>query len=241
MENEKILVLIPAYNEEANIENILKGIQNVKKDTDILVVNDGSSDKTEILARRTGVNVISLPFNLGYGAALQTGYIYANQNNYDIVVQIDADGQHDPEYINDFLSTLRKDDVDVVIGSRYLQKNGYKTPLIRKTGMLIFGTIASTIMRKKISDPTSGFQALNKNVVKFFTNDLYPPDYPDTDMLILLHLAGFKIKEIPVKMYNPHPQKSMHRGHKVIYYIFKMFLSIIVTLVRKHPTRSSED
>ncbi len=242
MKKEKILVLIPAYNEEANIGKVLEDIKKIAVDADILVVNDGSSDKTEKIVKDSAVKIISLPFNLGYGAALQAGYIYADQNKYDVVIQIDGDGQHDTKHINDFLDTLRNEDVDVVIGSRYLQNNGYKTPWARKIGMVIFGSIASLIMGQKITDPTSGFQALNKDVVNFFTKDLYPPDYPDTDMLILLHLAGFRLKEIPVKMYNTaNSKQSMHRGHKVIYYIFKMFLSIIVTLMRKNPGKSTSE
>jgi hypothetical protein len=112
---------------------------------------------------------------------------------------------------------------------------------MRKIGMLIFGSIASLITGQRITDPTSGFQALKKNVVYFFTQDIYPPDYPDTDMLILLHIAGFRLKEIPVKMYAAQMKKSMHRGHKIIYYIFKMFLSIVVTLMRKNPSKNLKE
>lgn len=241
MENEKILVLIPAYNEELSLGKVLGDIKKNAGDIDILVVNDGSIDQTEEVAKKAGVKVISHPFNLGYGAALQTGYIYSHQKNYDIIVQIDADGQHDTIHIKDFIHTLRNEDVDVAIGSRYLKNNGYKTPVMRKIGMMIFGNIASFITGQKITDPTSGFQALKKNVVHFFTQDLYPPDYPDTDMLILLHLAGFNLKEIPVKMYAAHMKKSMHRGHKIIYYIFKMFLSIVVTLMRKNPSKENKE
>lgn len=241
MNNEKIMVLIPTFNEELRIEKVLDDIKKAAGNADILLINDGSTDHTKSIAKRSGVKVISLPFNLGYGAALQTGYIYAKQKGYDYVVQIDGDGQHDPAYIKDFLNTLRNEDVDVVIGSRFLKKNGYRISWTRKTGMVIFGTIASVIMGQRISDPTSGFQALKKNVVSFFTRDLYPPDYPDTDMLILLHRAGFRLKEIPVKMYNADYKKSMHRGHKIIYYIFKMSLSIVVTLMRKKPSKDTEE
>jgi len=239
--DEKIMVLIPAFNEEVKIEKVLNGIKQALEGADILVVSDGSTDRTESIAKRCGAKVISLPFNLGYGAALQTGYIYAKQKGYDCVVQMDGDGQHDPAYIKDFLDTLRAEGMDVVIGSRFLKDNGYRTTWSKKIGMLIFGTIASVIMGQKISDPTSGFQALKKNVVSFFTRDLYPPDYPDTDMLILLHRAGFRLKEIPVKMYSADFKKPMHRGHKIVYYIFKMFLSIVVTLVRKKPFKDTEE
>lgn len=241
MENEKILVLIPAYNEELSLGKVLDDIKKNAGNIDILVINDGSMDQTARIAQKTGAKVISHPFNLGYGAALQTGYIYAHQKNYDIIIQIDGDGQHDTVHIKDFIRTLQNEDVDVVIGSRYLKNNGYKTPVMRKIGMLIFGSIASLITGQRITDPTSGFQALKKNVVYFFTQDLYPPDYPDTDMLILLHIAGFRLKEIPVKMYAAQMKKSMHRGHKIIYYIFKMFLSIVVTLMRKNPSKNLKE
>ncbi len=229
----KVLVIIPAYNEERNISQIIFKIREYAPNVDILVVDDGSTDNTSRLAKSEGVRVFILPFNLGYGSALQTGFLYAQKENYQFVVQLDGDGQHDPKYIDDLLREAQNGSADVVIGSRFLQNMGYKTPLIRRIGMILFGKIASLILRQKITDSTSGFQVMNQKVIQFYAGDFYPSDFPDANILILLHTAGFKIKEIPVSMYPPTSKnKSMHSGIiPPIYYIFKMFLSILTTLV----------
>lgn len=232
------LVIIPAYNEEKNIEDVIHNIWKFSSDIDILVVNDGSSDQTANIVEKLGVKLISLPNNLGYGAALQTGFLFAKKKGYDLVIQMDADGQHDPAYLLEMLKEIQNADVDVVIGSRFLKDNSYKTTIPKKMGMVLFGLLTSLITRMKITDPTSGFQVLKGDVIDFMSQDLYPPDYPDADMIILLHRAGFKIKEVPVKMRsNPKHAKSMHRGHKTIYYVLKMLLSITVTLLRVKPKR----
>ncbi len=232
---KKILIIIPCYNEE---ENILKVISEIQKNSaaDILVVNDGSDDKTSELAMAGGAKVLRLPFNLGYGACLQTGFIYAQREGYDFVVQMDGDGQHNPKDINTLLSMLM-DDIDhpdIVIGSRFLQGKGYQTPCARWLGMIIFNTITSFILHQKITDSTSGFQAMNRKIIEFYASIHYPSDYPDADILILLHRMRFKIREIGVTMYSFPDKKSMHQGIiKPMYYVFKMFLSILTTLLRK--------
>lgn len=232
------LVIIPAYNEEGNIARVIGHLQRVAEDLDILVINDGSSDDTAKIVGQLGVKIISLSYNFGYGVALQTGFIYAKQKGYDMVIQMDADGQHDPSYIQVMLDEFQKSDVDVVIGSRFLKYNNYKTTLLKKMGMTFFGLLTSLIIKQRVTDATSGFQVLKGEVIEFLSHDLYPPDYPDADMIILLHRAGFKIKEVPVKMHsNPKNGKTMHRGHQTIYYVLKMLLSIIVTLLRQQPKR----
>lgn len=232
------LVIIPAYNEEENIAKVIHSLQRVSHDLDILVINDGSSDYTAKIVDELGVKLISLSYNFGYGVALQTGFLYAKQKGYDMVIQMDADGQHDASYINVMLEEIQKPDVDVVIGSRFLKYNNYKTTFFKKIGMKFFGLLASLIIRQKITDATSGFQVLKGEVIDFLSQDIYPPDYPDADIIILLHRAGFKIKEVPVKMYsNSKNGKSMHKGHQTIYYVLKMLLSIIVTLLREQPKR----
>ncbi len=229
----KILIIIPAYNEEKNIGAVLDGIRKQSPGIPILVINDGSADNTEKVALAHNAKVISLPYNSGYGVALQTGFLYAVKNNFSIVVQMDSDGQHDPENIKDLLKEVQKENRDVVIGSRFLSPDSYKTSLARHAGMLLFGTIASLICRQKVTDPTSGFQALKGRAIEFAASDNYPPDYPDADFIILLNRCGFNVKEIPVTMHASPNKESMHHGHKTIYYVFKMFLSIFVTLLRK--------
>ncbi|MEW6327411.1 MAG: glycosyltransferase family 2 protein [Thermodesulfobacteriota bacterium] len=229
-----VVIIIPAYNEEHTLSRVITDIRGSVSGVDILVINDGSQDKTEEIVRRMGERVISLPFNMGYGAALQTGFKYALKNDYRYVVQMDADGQHEPKDIPKLLNVVLNGEADVAIGSRFLNSDNYKASLIRRTGMLVFGHIASLIIGQKITDPTSGYQALNSNGICFYASDYFPADYPDADVIIMLHRAGLKIKEVPVTMY-PNSQKSMHGGIELLYYLFKMFLSIFLTLLRKNP------
>ena len=233
--HHKTLIVIPSYNEEASIGDVLDEIKELVPQIPILVIDDGSIDKTAQLAEEHGAKIISLPYNSGYGVALQTGYIYAHKNNYSIVIQMDADGQHDPACIQDLLREAERSDVDVVIGSRFLGENTYQTSLARRIGMFIFGKLASIFCKAKVSDPTSGFQAVKGKAISFVASDYYPPDYPDADFLIMLNRCGFKVHEIPVKMYPSRVNKSMHGGPQSIYYVLKMFLSIFVTLLRKKP------
>lgn len=233
----KVLIVIPAYNEEKNIGAVLKGIQNQSPGLPILVINDGSSDNTEKVVLEHNAEVISLPYNSGYGIALQTGFLYAVKNDFSIVIQMDSDGQHDPANIKDLIEAVQKDNCDVVIGSRFLSKDSYKSSLARHAGMLLFGSIASFLCGQKVTDPTSGFQALKGQAIHFAASDNYPPDYPDADFIILLNRCGFRVKEIPVTMHASPEKESMHHGHKTIYYVFKMFLSIFVTLLRRSIKR----
>ena len=163
----------------------------------------------------------------------QTGFKFALDKGYEFAVQMDADGQHDPLSIEALISPVLRDDVDIVIGSRFLDKGNYKAPFVRRMGMYFFGFITSILTGRRITDPTSGFQALNKKVMEFYASGAYPADYPDADVIIMLHRQGFRFKEVPVIMHNA-AKKSMHGGIlNPLYYIFKMMLSIFVTLLRK--------
>jgi glycosyltransferase involved in cell wall biosynthesis len=223
---------MPACNEEGRIASTISGIRKFGN-ADIVVVDDGSNDSTASEARASGARVIELPFNLGYGAALQTGFKYALDKGYEFAVQMDADGQHDPASIKALIEPVIADEVDVAIGSRFMYKGNYKAPFVRRIGMYFFGLIASLFTGRKITDPTSGFQALNKKVMEFYASAAYPVDYPDADVIIMLHRQGFRFKEVPVIMHNA-AKRSMHGGIlNPMYYIFKMMLSIFVTLLRK--------
>ena len=226
---------MPAYNEQQTIGPVLDQIKAVC-DFDLLVVDDGSVDETAKISRAHGAKVLRHPFNMGYGAALQTGYKYASQQDYDVLVQLDADGQHDPNYIPILAQRIIDGHVDTCIGSRFLEGQGYIPPFIRRVGMVIFGYIASVVTKRRITDPTSGYQALGPRVFRFFQSDLFPADYPDADVLILLYRAGLKAEELPVRMRASVTGKSMHGGIlKPMFYVFKMFLSILVTLLREPP------
>lgn len=227
----KILIIIPAYNEATKISEVFDLVRTVVPQADILVVNDGSSDRTARCAREAGALVVSHPFNMGYGVTIQTGYKYALYHGYDFLVQIDGDGQHDPACIPRLLESLLKGDADFVLGSRFLDAESYEPSLARRLGMGFFRKLVRWITGLPITDCTSGFQAFNRDIIRFFARDIFPVDYPDADVLITLHRAGFHIQEVPVRMYAAEG-KSMHNGMKPLYYIFKMTLSIVVTLLR---------
>ena len=229
----KTLVLIPAYNEESRIGTVVQRVREMYPDFDVLVVNDGSRDNTVGAAAAAGATVVSHPFNMGYGVAIQTGYKYALRQGYDALVQMDGDGQHDPSFIPQLLAPVLAGEADFVLGSRFLGIESYEPSLARRAGMAFFRRLISWLIGQPITDSTSGFQAFNRRVIRFFTTEVFPCDYPDADMLLTLHRAGFSIREVPVRMYASATGKSMHSGWKPIYYMFKMLLSIAVTLLRK--------
>lgn len=239
-ESDKTVVIIPAHNEGSHIASVVEQIKIGYSHLDVVVVDDGSGDDTMEKARKAGASVISNPFSLGYGGALQTGYKYSVKNGYRYLVQLDGDGQHDPAFIDDLLAPVRSGKADVAIGSRFLVPQGreadhqvYRAPIARRVGMKIFGAIAAFLIKQKVTDPTSGYQAMNNKVFELLSGDKFPIDYPDADVIIMLHRAGFRIQEVPVRMFPSPDDKSMHSGLKPLYYIFKMFLSILVTLLRR--------
>jgi glycosyltransferase involved in cell wall biosynthesis len=230
---EKTLVVIPALNEAEQIAHVVQQVKKEVPEALVLVVNDGSTDQTEQKALAAGAKVLSHPFNMGYGVALQTGYKYALQYGFDYVLQMDGDGQHDPRYLQGLLKEVQEGGVDVAIGSRFLGEGEYQVPLLRRVGMRLFGFIASRLSGQKITDPTSGYQALSRRAIEFCSRDAFPGDYPDADVLIMLHRAGLRFREVPVGMHPNLNGRSMHSGLKPLYYIYKMLLSIMLNLMRK--------
>ena len=234
------IVLIPAYNEGKRIGRVIEEIKRILPRIDVLIIDDGSADESRQRAMEAGAKVISHPFNLGYGSALQTGYKYALKEGYETIVQMDGDGQHDPSFISDLLAVVQRDEADIAIGSRFLKNEkresygpSYRVPFTRRVGMRLFGSITSFLIRQQVTDSTSGYQAMDRRVLEWVSGDKFPVDYPDADVIIMLHRAGFRIKEVPVRMAESQGKKSMHSGWKPLYYVFKMFLSILVTLMRK--------
>ena len=233
--NKKILIMIPAYNEEKMIVKTIKGVFKTNKKFDVLVINDGSTDRTLAEVAKTKADVISHPYNLGYGVALQTGYKYALENDYEAVVQIDADGQHDPKYIVNILEVLESKKVDVVVGSRFKSGMEYRAPLARRLGMIFFNFIVNRATGLGMTDSTSGYQAIKRIVLPFLVSEFFPCDYPDADLMIMLHFAGYRVKEMPMKMYESETGQSMHGSIiKNFYYVFKMSLSIFTVILRKY-------
>jgi glycosyltransferase involved in cell wall biosynthesis len=233
------LIIIPAHNEERNIAPVLTELKPVAMGADILVIDDASRDRTAPLARRMGAKVITLPCNLGYGGAVQTGFKYAVENGYDVVVMMDADGQHDPAGIPTLLELVESGRADVALGSRFLGRLEYPISWTRRLGMSIFATIASWAAKQRISDPTTGFQALNASALRFLARDNYPTDFPDADLLMVLFFAGFRVIEAPVTMRERLSGVSMHSVNllRPLYYIIKMTLSMFIVILRQR-TRS---
>lgn len=229
------LVLIPAFNEEKNIALVIEAAKKFLPQATILVIDDGSWDSTAEEASRAGALVLRHPFNLGAGSALQTGFKYALDRPFTNLVTMDGDGQHDPCYVKSLIAALRERKLDLSIGSRFLKEAGYHPSLIKRIGICFFSALASLFVGQRITDPTSGFRAMNRQVVEFCAQDVYPVDYPDADVLLMLHRAGFKIGEVSVKMNLPQGRSSQHGGLKPLYYVFKMLLSILVTLLRQKP------
>lgn len=235
---EKLLIVIPAYNEAGRVGAVIRDVHQTLPDADVLVVDDGSQDGTAEEAASAGAIALSLPVNGGYGTALQTGYKYAVRHGYTLVGQIDADGQHRAEYLSKMLDIVREDEADVVVGSRFLAKDEhYKTPLARSIGIGLFARLASLAIGQDVTDPTSGFQVMRADIARLFSQDLFPVDYPDADILILLHRTGYRVREVPVQM-RPSPGESMHTTQSTPYYVYKMLLSILVTLLRPRGKRS---
>ena len=229
---EKVLLIIPAYNEEKNILETYNTILNYNKKNkqkyDVMIINDGSLDKTRDLLNENKVPHIELISNLGIGGAVQTGYKYALENNYDIAIQFDGDGQHNIDYIEDLIKAITKENADMVIGSRFINKNknGFKSSAARRVGIKIISMFIKFKTGKKIYDTTSGFRAINKRLIRRFS-EIYPKEYPEPISTTESLLSNYKVVEIPVEMKERKEGKSSIRFHKNVYYMINVILNII--------------
>jgi glycosyltransferase involved in cell wall biosynthesis len=228
----KILVIVPAYNEEASLPGVLRDLSEGLPDADVLVVNDGSRDRTAEIAREKGVKVLDLPFNLGIGGAVQAGYLYAKQGGYDVAVQFDGDGQHLAGEIQQLLEPIAADRADMAIGSRFLNPGRYRAPLFRKLGIGIFSFVLSRILGIPVTDSTSGFRAANLKVTEFFART-YPEDYPEVESLVLLHKMNLRIEEVAVIMRERTGGKSSITPLRSMYYMTKVLMAIFIDLMKK--------
>lgn len=239
MRNMKKLIIIPAYNESANIENTVKDIVNNAPDFDYVIINDCSTDNTLEICERNGFNVVNLPLNLGIGGAVQTGYRYAYNNGYDIAVQVDGDGQHDPTFLEKMAETMLAENADMLIGSRFIEKEGFQTSRARRMGITYFSWLIKLFTRKKITDPTSGLRMINSDIIKVFAES-YPRDYPEPESVVHIIRLGKNVKEIPVIMRERQGGKSSIRFFSSIYYMIKVTVAILTELMRKID-RKKED
>lgn len=232
MKKKKILFVIPAYNESDNIEKVLKEIKKDVDYADILVINDCSKDNTAEIVVKNGVKCINHIFNMKYAMAVQTGIKYAYENNYDYVIQFDADGQHIAKEAEKLYNEIEKSNCDIVIGSRYLVDTGYPCPFFRRIGTKLFELIIKLFCHTKIADPTSGFQCLNRKVIKKYAQMGKYPEFPDANLIIEMLREGYKIKEVPVKMRLRESGESMHGGIiKPIKYMINMIYTIAFILI----------
>ncbi|MGZ4107483.1 MAG: glycosyltransferase family 2 protein [Tumebacillaceae bacterium] len=236
---ERFLIIIPAYNEEENIGKVLQGIQQLRLPVDILVVNDGSWDNTALAASSYGVAVVSHPYNLGYGAALQTGYKYAMAKGYPFVMQFDGDGQHNPTDLPLLMQELKKGDVDIVIGSRYMEgATTFKSGAVKKLGVHFFRWLIRSLTKVKISDPTSGLRGVSSKVFHFYAiRDRFPADFPDADILIQQILREYRVREVPAHMRIREAGVSMHAGIKPLFYMMKVLLSVLIVMIQYKLTK----
>lgn len=228
----KALIIIPAYNEEKNILksfNKIKKVNNLGKNVDIMVINDGSTDDTKNILEKNNIPHINLINNLGIGGAVQTGYKYAYENNYDIAIQFDGDGQHDANYIKNIIEPLKDNKADMVIGSRFIDSSSsdFKSTKTRRLGINIISFFIKFLTKKKIYDTTSGFRAINKDLIKLFAID-YPVEYPEPVSTTKILKTGYKVLEIPVSMNERKHGISSINQWKNIYYMVNVIISIIV-------------
>ena len=233
----KSVAIVPAFNEAKAIAATIAEIRRWAPDFDLLVVDDGSSDATAECARAAGATVIRLPFNLGIGGAMQSGYVFALEQGYEVAVQVDADGQHDPRHIYELLAQLRADPrLNMVTGSRFLERDGdgYRSSAARRVGIRLFARVVSLITGQRVTDPTSGFRMTDRRGIELFARD-YPQDYPEIEAILLLHAHRLRSLEIPVTMRPRLAGQSSISSSQSVYYMVKVLLAVFVGLFRARP------
>lgn len=228
----KKLIIIPAYNEEESISKTVNDIIDNAPEFDYIVINDCSTDHTAQICRENNFNYINLPVNLGIGGAVQTGYRYAYENGYDMAVQVDGDGQHDVAFLKKMAETMEKNDVDMVIGSRYIEKQGFQSTFMRRVGIVYFSWLIRIISKVRITDPTSGLRMIGRRGIELFSKD-YPKDYPEPETTVAMLRRGMKVVEIPVVMRERQGGQSSIRAWKSVYYMIKVTMAILIESVRR--------
>ena len=228
----KKIVIIPAYNEISNIRTTVQDILDHAPGFDYVIINDCSQDGTMRFCTEQGMNIINLPVNLGIGGAVQTGYLYAWRNGYDVAVQFDGDGQHDASYLGEMADFLQAQQADMVIGSRYIRREGFQSSSIRQFGIRYFSAWIKLLTGKRVTDPTSGMRMVNRDVMKIYSED-YPVDYPEPESVVTILRMGKKVSEIPVIMRERQGGVSSISPRKAVYYMIKVTLAILMECLRK--------
>jgi glycosyltransferase involved in cell wall biosynthesis len=233
------LAIVPAYNEAGAIEAVISELRECDPELEIVVVDDGSADATATRAAKAGAVVVRLPFNLGIGGAMQTGYQYAREHGFDLAIQVDGDGQHDPREIAVLIEPILAGEADMAVGSRFAGERRYRAPFARRIGIQLFARVVSLIVRERVTDTTSGFRAVNRRGIALFAVD-YPHDYPEVETTVLVHKYRLRMVEVPVAMRTRAAGQSSITVFQSVYYMIKVSLALFVGLFRRYSTRLEE-
>ena len=228
----KKLIIIPAYNEEDAIAHTVARIREKAPDFDYVIINDCSTDRTLAICRENGFHVVNLPINLGIGGAVQTGYRYALENGYDIAVQMDGDGQHDAAYLGEMARVLEEEKLNMVIGSRVIEKEGFQSSAARRLGIGYFSWLIKLVTGVRITDPTSGMRMADREVIGLFAGD-YPKDYPEPESVVTILKMGRRVREIPVQMRAREGGVSSISSMKAVYYMVKVSIAVLIAAWRR--------
>lgn len=232
----KVLVIIPCYNEQENIKKVIHNLQAKAPQVDYIVVNDCSTDASEKVLAENGFHYLSLPVNLGIGGGVQSGYLYAVQNGYDVTVQMDGDGQHDPAYLQKVIAPVLAGETDMCIGSRFIDKNGFQSSFARRMGINLLSGVIYALCGVKVKDVTSGYRACNAKLTQYFAHN-YAQDYPEPEAIITAVLNGYKVCEAPVVMEERMGGESSISGLKSAYYMIKVTLALFVRRMTMHKQK----
>jgi glycosyltransferase involved in cell wall biosynthesis len=233
------LAIVPAYNEVAAIGTVIAELRSFDPELEIVVIDDGSRDGTAARAEKLGADVVRLPFNLGIGGAMQTGYQYARDHDFQLAIQVDGDGQHDPGEIAALIEPVLSGEADMAVGTRFLGGRRYRPPLARRVGIQVFARMVSLIIRQRVTDTTSGFRAVNRHGIVLFASD-YPHDYPEVETTVLVHRHQLRMVEVPVAMRTRATGRSSITLFQSIYYMLKVSLALFVGLFRRQSTPMEE-